>query len=258
MDFIHSLVHNLRTGAHQFVYHTRDEFFVARNGGCADDDEIVRRNADLAVLAHCHACQCGHGFALTAGRNEDELFRRVFINQFQINHHTGRNLQIAQFDAFAHDVNHASARHGNFTPCTDSIINNLLNPVDVGGKGRDNNAFALRCGKQLFKTCADLTLGHRKAGALCVGGIRHQSQYTLVAQFGKARQIDNAALNGGKINLKVAGMHNHAGGGVQCHAYRIRNRMIHADEFHRHTAEFHGLTGCDNVHGHTAGQAMFF
>ena len=55
MDLIHLFVNNLRAQLHQLVDNAVDKLLVARDGARRDDDKVVWRDLDLAVLAHRHA-----------------------------------------------------------------------------------------------------------------------------------------------------------------------------------------------------------
>ena len=52
---VHLFINHFRSQTKQFVYHTIDKLFVARNRTGGNDDKIVRRYFYLSVFAHRHA-----------------------------------------------------------------------------------------------------------------------------------------------------------------------------------------------------------
>ena len=80
-------------------------------------------------------------------------------------------------------------------------------------------------------------LGLGVAGALGVGGIRQQGQHALLAQLGKAAQVDHGALGRGHVNFKVAGVDNGPRRAVDGQGHGVGDGVVHVDELHVHAAQ---------------------
>ena len=104
-----------------------------------------------------------------------------------------------------------------------SQIDDLLHAVDVGRKGRNDDALIAGAGKQAAHTGGHLLLGSSKARALRVGGVAQQSQHTALSVLGQGGQVGHAASQRGVINFKVAGLDDGTGGAVDGKGHGIRD-----------------------------------
>ena len=135
-------------------------------------------------------------------------------------------------------------------------INDLLNAVDIGCKRSDNDA-VITVLEMADKALANHFFGRGKTGALHVGGIGTQSQNALLAQFAKASQIDDLAVDGRGVDLEVAGVNHGAHFGVDGKGHGVGDGVVYVDELH-------GKLACADrvacVHGDEfggLGQAVF-
>ena len=110
--------------------------------------------------------------------------------------------------------------------------------------------------EQVIERFAHLALAHRVAGALHVGGVRHQRQHALVAQRGEASQIHQLPVDGRKVHLEVARMHDHANRRMNRQRAGSGDGMAHLEKFHAEHAQRHGVVRRDDVHFHAAQQLV--
>ncbi len=85
--------------------------------------------------------------------------------------------------------------------------------------------------KQNVKGLTDRALRRCKAGTLRIRGITHQRQYTLFTDLGKALQVNGITKDRCIIHLKVTGMHNNTGRGIDRECCRIHDTVIRLDKF---------------------------
>lgn len=111
--------------------------------------------------------------------------------------------------------------------------------MDVGGKGRDDDAL-LAALEEAVERPAHRALAHRIAWALDVRRIREQRQNALLAKLAEAGKVDDLAVDGRRVDLKVARVDNGAKSCVDGESDRVRDGVVDVDELH---AEFAGLDG---------------
>ena len=79
------------------------------------------------------------------------------------------------------------------------------------------------------------------ARPLHIGGVAEQGQYPLPPQLSQPGQVDHAAGDGGGVDLKVAGVDAHPGGGVDGEGHRIGDGVVHMDELHAEPPRLHRI-----------------
>ena len=253
---VHLFIDDLCAQTHQLVDHAVDKLFVARNRSCGDDDKVIWGHLHLAVLAHCHAAQGGQRFALATGGNQHHLVKRQAVCHVDVHQNPARNLEVTQLDGGCHHVDHAAPGNRDLFVVLDCIVDNLLDAVDVGGKGCNDDA-AVACHlEQLIERFAHCALARGAARHFDVGGVRQQRQNALTAKLTKASQVDDTAFNRGVVYLKVAGLYDNASRSVDSKCAGIGNRVVDADKFHRHTACLDGVSGFDLHHLDLIAQSM--
>ncbi len=100
-------------------------------------------------------------------------------------------------------------------------------------------------------------LGRGKAGALCVGGIRQQSQHAPAAVLGNGGQVGDGVTGQRRIvDLEVTGMDDHAGRAVDGKGQRIRDGVVDMDGFHGKAAQRDLLAGADLMEDGAGRQTM--
>jgi len=134
-------------------------------------------------------------------------------------------------------------------PAGGGSVNDLLDAVDVAGEGGDDDAL-LAAGELPLEGLAHHPLAHGVAGALHVGGVRQQRQHPLLAQSAEPGQIDDLPVNGGGVDLEVAGVDHHAHAGVDGEGHGVGNGVVHVDKFY---LKFSGLHRLARLHRHQLG-----
>ena len=71
-----TVINDLCALVEKLVDYLTNHVFVARDGRCRYDDTVAGFNVYLTVLGKRHTVQSGHGLALTAGRDNDDLVFR--------------------------------------------------------------------------------------------------------------------------------------------------------------------------------------
>ena len=192
-----------------------------------------------------HPAQCGHSLSLASGGDDaDFLFRQGF-NVIQIHQHAVRDIHIPQLGGDLHIILHAPPGHSHPPSVACRHINNLLEPVHVRREGRHNDTLRTPA-EQRVKARTYAAFAACITGPVHISRIRQERQNTLIAQLPKPRQVDHTALNGGGVDLKVAGVDAHPGRRPNRKRDRVRNRVVHVDELHTElpgTNHVSGLTG---------------
>ena len=101
-------------------------------------------------------------------------------------------------------------------------------------------------GKQAVDRLSYGTLGHRKAGAFCVGTVAHQRQDTFFPDFGKSLQIDDIAKDRCVIDFEVSGVDDNACRGVNGQCCCICNTVVCFNKFNTECAQIDGLSVFDD------------
>ena len=197
------------------------------------------------MAAGGHTAQRAQGFALTAGSHQHHLLRRVLVQLVYADQGALRDVHIAQFLRHGGVVDHAASAEGHLAAILHGQINDLLHAVDVGGKGRNDDALVAGAGKQAAHTGSHLLLGGGKARALRVGGVAQQSQHTALPVLGQGGQVGHTAGQRGVVDLKVAGLDDGTGGAVDSKSHSIRDGVVHMDRLHGKAAQLDLLTGHD-------------
>ena len=107
---------------------------------------------------------------------------------------------------------------GDLAPERRSGIDDLLDAVDVRGEAGDDDA-AVGAREHLLQMRPDLSLGGRETRAIGVGRIAAQQQNALGAQLGQARDVGRHAVDGGLVELVVAGQQHRAQAGAESDAH---------------------------------------
>ena len=118
----------------------------------------------------------------------------------------------------------------------------LLDAVHIGGKGGDDDAL-VTAPEEGVKGGAHAPLALGVAGALHVGGVAQQGQDPLLPQLAQPGQIDHAALDGGGVDLEVAGVDHGADGALDGEGHGVGDGVVDVDELHRELARLHHLAG---------------
>ncbi len=237
MHLVHGLVDDLAAALHQLVYHVADGLLVARNRAGGDDDEVAGADLHLAVVGERHPGQGAHWLALAARRDQHDLLLRVAADLVDVDQRALRDVQIAHLGPDGHHVDHAAAGKRHLAPILDRAVDNLLDAAHVRSERRDDDAVLFRELEQAVEGIVHLALGLRVAGALRVGGVAEHGEHALLAQLGKAGEVDHLAHRGGAVDFEVPGMHDGPRRGMDGQRHRVRDGVVDMNEFHVHAAE---------------------
>ena len=244
-----SAVDHIGALSEQLVDHGIHRLFVAGDGGGGDEDLVTAANFHLPVARKSHAVQGAHRLALAAGGDDGHFVAGIFVDLLEIHIGVGGQGEIAQLGAHLEDVLHAAARNGHLAAVLGGHVKDLLYPVDVGGEGGHDDA-AVTALELPVERVAHLALAHGDARAFGVGGVHHQQQDALFAQLAQTGQVDHFAVDGGGVDLEVAGGDDHAQRGLDGKGAGVGDGVVHMEEFHLKTAGldlvavlFHGDLG---------------
>ena len=240
MERIGAVVDHIDALAKQLVDDLTDSFFVAGDRACGDDDAVAGADIDLTVGGERHAVKRAHLLALRAGGHDHLLVKGQTLDLVDVHHGVLGDTHIAQIGGDLHNILHAAPRHRDLASARGGCVNDLLNAVDIGGKGGDDDAL-LAAGEQPLEGLAHNGFAHRIARTLHIGGVGQQRQHALLAQFAEAAQIDHLAVDGRGVDLEVAGVDNDAHAGVDRKGYGVGDGVVDMDKFH---IEF---TGADHL-----------
>ena len=246
------LVEHLGPLAVELVDDVADGVLVAGDGGGGDDDAVPVLDVHLAVGGEGHAAQSGHGLALAARGDDTHLVLGQGLDLVQVHEHPVGDLHVAQLGGHLHGVFHAPSGDRHPAAVAGGHVDDLLQAVHVGGEGGDDDAL-LTALEQSVEGGAHAALGAGVAGALHVGGVGQQGQNALVAQLAQAGQVDHAALDGGGVDLEVAGVDAGAHGALDGKGHRVGDGVVHVDELH---GEFARLDHISRLAGDELGLAQ--
>ena len=248
-------VDHVAADAEQLVDDAGDGLFVARDRGCGQDDHVALPQLHLAVLGEGHAGKAAHGLALAAGGHDGDLVIGIAVQLVHGDQAALRDLQIAQLHGHPRHVDHAAADQAHLAAVLHRGFDDRLDAVDVAGEHGDDDA-ARRLLKQVAEGLRDLLFGHGVAGALHVGGVRHQRQHALVADLRDAAQVDGLARQRRVVHLEVAGVEHHAHRGGDGQRARARDGVVHAHELHLERACGHHVARLHLVELRDAGEPV--
>ena len=112
-----------------------------------------------------------------------------------------------------------------------SMLRPVTDTVDVGGEGGDDDTLVAIL-ELAHEGGAHHLFGGGEAGTLHVGGVGAQTQDPLLAQLTQAGQVDDLPVNGGGVDLEVAGVDDGAHLSVDGESHGVGDGMVHMDELH--------------------------
>ena len=143
-------------------------------------------------------------------------------------------------------IDHATAGKADFAAMVLGRIDNLLDAVDIRGKGRHDDA-ALRRAEKGLKGLADLALADRRARAFHIGALPQQTEHALFTQQSKLCKVGGHAVDGRIIDLKIAGMYYRPHRRMDSQRYRPGDTVAHLNEFDGKAADTDLIAGCDGI-----------
>ena len=247
---------NLRSLKGQLIDHLGDGFLISRYRPGTKNNHIPRFNGDLPMDTGSNARQRSHSFSLASRRDQHQLVIRIIPHLLQCNDHIIRNLDITKLHRRIYNIHHTAALDHYLAVLFLRRIDHLLYPVHIRGKGSNDNAAPSILFKYRVKCFPHRALRHSKARFQYIGTVAHQGQHTLLSQLAKACQINRITKDRCIIHFKVACMHDHTGGCIDCQGGRIRDTVVCADKFNAQVPQIDILPICDNLSLHTIDQVV--
>ena len=197
------LPQDLGPEAEELVHHAGDGPLVARNDARGEDGEVALRDLDILVLLRRHQGERGVGLPLAPG-GEDDLPVAGQPGQGLERHHAPLgDAEVAELRGQADVRLHAPAEQGDLPAEPVGEVEDLLDPVDVGGEGGEDDA-ARGSAEALGERSADLALGRRRARPVDVRGVGHEAEHPALAQLGEPVVVGALAVDRARVELEVA------------------------------------------------------
>ena len=249
VEHVGLVVDHVNALAKQLVDDPAHRHLVAGDGGGGDNHLVPGAHLHLLVSGEGHAVQSAHFLALGAGGDDDLLVFRQALDLVDVHQGVLGHLHIAQLRGHPHNVLHGPACDGYLAPVGGGGVQYLLDAVDVGGEGGDDNPL-LAALELTHEGLAHRPLAEGVAGALHVGGVGAEGQHAPLAQLAQPGQVDDLPVDGGGVDLKVSGMDHRAHMGVDGEGHGVGDGMVHMDELHGELPRPDGLAG---LHGNELG-----
>ena len=177
---------------------------VARDRGGGEHHGVAGVQVHVRVVAGGHPPQRRERLALAAGRDHHQLVVGVVLDLLGLHQHPLGHVDVAQPAADVHVLAHRAAHQRHLAAQRGGRVHHLLHAVDVRGEAGDHDP-ALAARERLLQPRAHQRLRQRPARAVGVGGVAAEHQQPLSAQLGKPRHVGRDAVDGGLIELVVAG-----------------------------------------------------
>ncbi len=232
---------HLRALHFQLVDDLRHRFLVARNRVAGKNNRIIGTDGHLAVHAGSHTAQRRHILSLAARRDDDRPVVRIILEPVDIHQRILRNADTVQVHRRLNDIDHAAPFHNHLSSILMRGIDDLLHPVHIGGKGRDNQPRTLMIVENRVKRLAHRALRLGKTLALRIGGITHQRQNALFPQFRKALQVNGLAVHRRIIHFEIPRMDHGSGRRMDGQGSGIHNAVVGLDKLNPKLSQIHGL-----------------
>src|SRR5699024_8991882 len=229
MDLRIGLRDHAGTELHQAVDDLEHGVLVAGDERGGEDDGVAVADLD-AVVAIGHARQRCHRFALRARAHEDDLVLRVVVDLLDVDERALGHVKVAEVGGDLHVAHHRPADEGDVAAVGVGGVEQLLDAVDVGGEGSDDDA-AFGGAEEVLEHGADVLLQGSEAGDLGVRRVRHEQVHALLAEAGEGAQVGDAAVERQLVHLEVAGVEDVPGTGADEDSQSIGDRVVDGDEF---------------------------
>ena len=241
------LENNLCTLHLQLVDNSRYGFFVTGNRIRGENNRIVGSDGNLSVNARCHTAQRRHVLALASCCNNNGSVVRIILQAVNIHQRILRDVDAAKVHGCINDIYHAAAFNHNFPSIFMRSIDNLLYPVHIGCKGRNDQPGALMLMENRIKGMSYRPLRLCKAFPFRVGGITHQRQHAFFSKLREPLQIDCFTKYRSIVHLKVTGMDNRSRRRMDRQCSRVYDAMVRLDKFDPKLSQIYGLSEFDHL-----------
>ena len=204
---------------------------IAGDGGGGDDHPVARLDVHLLVGGKGNPEQGGHGLTLAASGDDADFFPGQGLDVVDVHKNPLGDFRVPQFGGHPHGILHAPASDRYLASVAGGHVDDLLNPIHIGGKGGDNDPL-LASLEQFIEAGPHGPFRPGVAGAFHIGGVGQHGQDPLLAQLPQAGEVHDFSLDGGGVNLKVPGVDHHAHGTLHREADRVGNGVVGVDELH--------------------------
>ena len=202
---------------------------VAGNRRSRDDDRVAIMHGQGLVLAVGHAGKRRQGLALRPGAHHDDLVLGKVVDVVGIDDIGLVDLEIAELPRDAGVGEHGATGDHDLATALLGGVAYLLETVDMAGEGRDEHAARSVLDRRVQRG-ADLSLRPGESRDGRVGGIGKQQVDPLLGELVDRRVVGSHAVDGGLVELEVAGVHDGSLRGADEHAERAGDRMRHREE----------------------------
>jgi hypothetical protein len=246
-----------RAAAEHVVEHAEDGLVVAGDDARGEDDGVIFVDGDEAVVVDGDARHRGHRLGLAAAGEHDDTARIEAANVLRTDDHAVGNAQVAHRVRDFDVVDHAAADERDFAVNARGDVDDLLNPVDAAGEAGENDA--PRSGTaEIFETRDNGAFGRREAGALDVGGVGEEREDAFVAVAREGVKIESGAVDGGLIDLEVAGVDDDAERCANGEGDAVDGAVGYGDKLDFERSDFDEAARCDFTKRGGIEQAGFF
>ena len=197
-----------------------------------------------------HPRQRCHRLALGAGAHEHDLVVGVLVEVLHVDDDPARGVQEPEVLGDLHIAHHRPADEHDLAAVRLGGFEDLLDAVDVGGEGGDDDPVGRR-GDDGVEDRADLLLRGGEAGNLGVGRVSEEQVDTLFAEACEGAQVGDPAVERQLVHLEVAGVQHGARTGADEHGQGVGDRVVDGDEFQVEGPELVGF-----VLAHHAGDGL--
>ena len=205
-----------------------------RFGG--DDHRVTTLDLDVLVVAVGDPRECRHRLALAAGTEEHDAARRQLHRLLGRHHRVLRQVDVAERARDVHVLSERTADERNLSVVLDRHLGGLLHPVDVRREARDQDTTCTHR-DQLPERLTDEPFRAGHPGPLRVGRVAEHEVDALVTDRGELADVRLEAVDGGVVELPVAGVQHPPGGCFDHDCNAVGDRVRHPDELEPEGAE---------------------
>ncbi|MPM45358.1 hypothetical protein SDC9_92045 [bioreactor metagenome] len=224
-----ALVHHGGAELRQAVDHPEDRVLVAGDQRGGQQHGVAAVQVDDRVLLVGDPRQRRQWLALGPGRHDDQVVARHAVDVLEVDQRVLGNGEVAQVGGDGHVAHHRAAHEDDLALVQAGDVEDLLDPVHVGGEAGDDDHL-LRGRHDALQCRGDVLLQRREAGRLGVGGVGHEQVDALLTELGEPAQVGDPAVERELVHLEVTGDQDRARLGANKDGQGIGNRVRDRDE----------------------------
>ena len=207
------VVDDVGFAAAEVIDDAEDGFLVAGDDAGAEQDGVAWINVRVLVGIDGGAAEGGHGFALGAGDEYEELVGGDVAHLAGVDDEPGGDVEIAEVLRDLSAFVHAAAENGDLAAVCAGQFHGDADAVDGGRKATEEEAL-FGVGEDFVEARFDAPLGGSVAVPFDVGGVLQKSEDAALAVLGEGVQIEGLAVWRGEVDFEVAGVDDDADGGL--------------------------------------------